>query len=40
MPAAAGVALRSVHRIWTANRLPRQPVHRFKLSQNPAFATS
>ena len=38
MAAASGVSLRSVQRIWTADRLQPHRVRRFKLSQDPAFA--
>ena len=39
MAAASGISLRSVQRIWTAHGLQPHRVRRFKLSQDPAFAT-
>ena len=39
MAAASGISLRSVQRIWAAHGLQPHRVRRFKLSQDPAFAT-
>jgi len=39
MAVATGVSLRSVQRIWVAHGLQPHRVRRFKLSQDPAFAT-
>jgi hypothetical protein len=39
MAAATGISLRSVQRIWAAHGLQPHRVRRFKLSQDPAFAT-
>jgi Winged helix-turn helix len=39
MAATSGISLRSVQRIWGAHGLQPHRVRRFKLSQDPAFAT-